>query len=451
MLKAANTQADQLLFPEWLLTLNTQAPDQGTLPLENQALVLGDGKIIDQLPQDQALQAYPHLQPLKLEQQLLMPGLHNMHGHAAMTLFRGLADDLPLKTWLEEHIWPAEAKHVGEAFVAAGTRLAIAEMLLNGTTCFSDMYFFPETVAAVASELGIRSQICAPIIDFPNPWSTNPDEALEKTVQLHKQYQSSDLVHLAWGPHAPYTVSDATLKKIQVKNRELQLRVQMHVHETAFEVEQAKKDNGIRPLQRLDELGLLDENFQAVHLTQVDATEIELLATRGCQVVHCPQSNLKLASGFSPVEALRQAGVKLCLGTDGAASNNDLDLWAELQTAALLAKAVHQDAAALPATAALQLVTVNAGQALVKQPYTGQLRSGFAADLCSLKLKGVDCWPLHQLSSQLVYGRMGDKVANVWVAGQLKVQEGRLLNLNLKALEEDAQVWRNRIQAMTNL
>lgn len=446
MPKPSNSPANQLLLPEYLLTLDCQAADSGLQPLENHALVLAGCKILDILPKKQALLAYPHLEPQYLENQVLLPGLHNMHGHAGMTLFRGMADDLPLMTWLEKHIWPAEGQHISEDFVRAGTRLAIAEMLLNGTTCFSDMYFFPEVVAQVAEEMGIRTQICAPVIDFPNPWSSNADDALEKIQAFYQQYQNSSLVSVAFGPHAPYTVSDASLQKLLDINRDLQLRVQMHLHETAFEVEQATKDNGINPLQRLDQLGLLDENFMAVHLTQASPEDIQLLAERQARVVHCPQSNLKLASGFCPVEALRQAGVSVSLGTDGAASNNDLDLWAEMQTAALLAKAVHQDAAALPATAALQMATVEGGKALAKQPFTGQLRKGFAADLCSLKLDSPDCWPIHHLTSQLVYGRMGDKIQQVWVAGQQRVKDGELCGLDLNLLKSEATAWRNRIQ-----
>ncbi|SFB86480.1 Cytosine/adenosine deaminase [Marinospirillum celere] len=447
MPKTAKDTADQLLFPQWLLTLDTQAKDQGLEPKENQAVVLSGTKIIDILPQKQALLAYPHLQPQHLQQQLLMPGLHNMHGHAAMSLFRGLADDLPLMTWLEEHIWPAEGRHVSDEFVRSGTRLAIAEMLLSGTSCFSDMYFFPEVAAEVAQEMGMRIQVCAPIIDFPNPWSENPDQALDKIQALHSKHQDSDLVEVAFGPHAPYTVSDPTLKKLVEINQKLGLRLQMHVHETAFEVDKAVEDNGIRPLQRLDKLGLLDSNFMAVHLTQLNAEDIQLLAARGVTAVHCPQSNLKLASGFSPIERMRQAGISVCLGTDGAASNNDLDLWAEMQTAALLAKAVDQNAAAVPAGYTLQMATVMGGQALSSQPYSGQLRKGFAADLCSLKLDTPDCWPSHHLISQLVYGRMADKVHQVWVAGQQKVSEGRLLGVDLQQLEDEAKYWQNRIQA----
>jgi 5-methylthioadenosine/S-adenosylhomocysteine deaminase len=446
MPKPSNSPADQLLFPEWLLTLDSQTTDSGLQPLENHALVLAGAEIFDILPQKQARVAYPHLEPQYLDHQILLPGLHNMHGHAGMTLFRGMADDLPLMTWLEEHIWPAEGQHISDDFVRTGTRLAIAEMLLNGTTCFSDMYFFPEVVAEVAEEMGIRAQICAPIIDFPNPWSSSADDALEKTQALYRQYQDHPLIKLAFGPHAPYTVSDASLQKVLDINRDLQLNVQMHVHETAFEVEQAIKDNGINPLQRLDQLGLLDENFQAVHLTQATAADIALLAKRQSRVVHCPQSNLKLASGFCPVEALRQAGVSVTLGTDGAASNNDLDLWAEMQTAALLAKAVHQDAAALPATAALQMATVEGGKALARDAFTGQLRKGFAADLCSLKLDTPDCWPIHHLTSQLVYGRMGDKVTNVWVAGHQRVSNSQLCGLDINSLKSEAAAWRNRIQ-----
>lgn len=444
---SCTTHADQLLLPDWLLTLDETSVDQGLTPLSGQAVLLAAGQILAVLPQQAARSAYPHLQPLKLTDQLLLPGLHNLHGHAAMTLFRGMSDDLPLMTWLEEHIWPAEGRWMSAEFVRSGTRLAIAEMLLNGTTCFSDMYFFPEVVAEVAAELGIRVQICAPIINFPNPWSQSADEALDKTLLLHQQYQNHPLIRIAFGPHAPYTVADETLQRLVELNRSLGLKVQMHLHETADEVVQATEDNGIRPIQRLHQLGLLNEHFQAVHVTCINSDEIRLLAEQQVTLVHCPQSNLKLASGFCPVEAMRQAGVAITLGTDGAASNNDLDLWAEMQTAALLAKAVQQDAAALPAAEALKMVTVTGGKALGSPVSTGQIRRGFAADLCSLRLNSPDCWPQHQLLSQLVYGRMGDKVQNVWVNGQHQVINGKLRGINLDALRTDAASWCDRIQA----
>lgn len=446
MSKPSSSPADQLLCPKWLLTLDTESAAQGLEPLENYALVLAGDRIYDLLPQKQASLAYPHLTPQYLENQVLLPGLHNMHGHAAMSLFRGLADDLPLMTWLQEHIWPAEAQHLNEDFIRTGTRLAVAEMLLNGTTCFSDMYFFPEVAAQVVEEMGIRCLIVAPVIDFPTPWSSDAEDAIQKTQQLHQNYAGHPLIQVGWGPHAPYTVSDKTLQKIGEINQSLQLKIQMHVHETAFEVEKAYEDNGINPLQRLDQLGLLDANFQVVHFTQASAEDIQLLADRQVDLVHCPQSNLKLASGFCPVEAMRQAGVSVSLGTDGAASNNDLDLWAEMQTAALLAKAVHQDAAAVPASAALQMATVAGGKAYAHQAFTGQLRKGFAADLCSLKLDSPETWPLHQINSQLVYGRMGDKVMNVWVAGERKVHNAELCGLDLDLLKQDALAWQHRIQ-----
>ncbi|WP_072327215.1 TRZ/ATZ family hydrolase [Marinospirillum alkaliphilum] len=438
-----------LLCPQWLLTMDEQHPDQGLQPLTDQAVVLAGDRILDVLPLDQARLRYPQLHPLPLPEQVLLPGLHNLHGHAAMSLFRGMSDDLPLMEWLQDHIWPAEGRWVNPEFVRCGTQLAIAEMLLNGTTCFSDMYFFPEVIAEVAATSGIRAQVCTPIIQFPNAWSANPDEALDKTLTLHQQYQAHPLVRVAFGPHAPYTVDDTTLNRLADLNASLELRVQMHLHETAHEVSEAAgpEDNGITPIQRMDQLGLLNEHFQAVHVTCISPEDMQLLAERGVTVVHCPQSNLKLASGFCPVQALQNAGVRVVLGTDGAASNNDLDLWSEMQTAALLAKAVHQDAAALPATAALKMVTCDAGKAYSAKPFTGQIRSGFAADLCSLKLDQPDCWPLHHLTSQLVYGRMGDKVQQVWVNGQQRVKDGKLVDIDLLALKDQVRGWRDAIQA----
>src|SRR5690606_35412686 len=292
------------------------------------------------------------------------PGLVNTHGHAAMSLLRGIADDLPLMTWLEDHIWPAEGRWVSEEFVYQGTLLAIGEMIRSGTTCFADMYFFPEASAKAASEAGIRVQLAAPIIDFPNPWSANAEEAINKFIDLHDTWRNSELVSTAFGPHAPYTVSDGPLRKIATLADELDLPVHMHVHETAFEVEQAVANSGKRPIQLLNDLGLLSPRLICVHATQLDDTDISLLQSSGAHVAHCPESNLKLASGFCPVEKLRRHGINVCLGTDGAASNNDLDMFSEMRTAALLAKAVSSDAAALPAFAALKMATLDGARAM---------------------------------------------------------------------------------------
>jgi len=389
----------------------------------------------------------PHV--IEYPNEALMPGLINSHAHSGMSLFRGMADDLPLMTWLQSHIWPAEAAWISEAFVCAGTRLAIAEMLLSGTTAFTDMYFFPELVAQTAHSAGMRVQLACPLLDFPTPWGSGPDEYLEKIDALLNDYgqpaQLSDLVHVGIGPHAPYTVSDAPLQRAAALADKHNTFIQMHVHETAHEVSEAVEKSGQRPLNRLHQLGLLGPHFQAVHFTQASPADIELAAETGISVIHCPESNLKLASGFTPTQAFINAGVNVALGTDGAASNNDLDMFSELRSASLLAKAVSLDASALPAATALKLPTQNAATALGRAKQLGTLQEGSAADIISVKLDEPNVQPLYQIKSQLAYALNSHQVQNVWIAGNQVVKNRQLLTLDLTEILAETDQWREKI------
>lgn len=437
-----STQVDTLLHARWVLPVDTARS-----VLEHHSVAIHQGKIVAILPTAQAEGTYTGQTELHLANQLLMPGLINSHGHAAMSLFRGLADDLPLMTWLQEHIWPAEAQWVSPDFVRDGTKLAIAEMLLSGTTCFSDMYFFPDICAQVASELKIRAQVCCPILDFPTPWAANAEEGIHKAIEVNSTFRHNPLIQIAFGPHAPYTVSDEPLKKISVYQEELQIPVQMHVHETAFEVAEAEKNTGLRPIARLEQLGLLGPQFQAVHVTQVNAQDLALLNQYQVNVIHCPESNLKLASGFCPVDQLQQAGINVALGTDGAASNNDLDLFGELQTAAHLAKAVSGNAAAVPAYEAIAMATINGAKALGIEAVTGSLEVGKAADIIALNFNALQTLPVYHPVSQVAYTRMADKVSHVWVQGEHLVREGQLTQIDTEQLKLKAQQWGEKIRA----
>ncbi|HNV54652.1 MAG TPA: TRZ/ATZ family hydrolase, partial [Pseudomonadales bacterium] len=328
-------QIDLLIEARWIIPIIPAGE-----VLEHQAIAIDQGAIRDLLPSTEARQKYRPRQHLTLHEHVLLPGLVNAHGHAAMSLFRGLADDLPMMEWLTDHIWPAEQHWVSETFVEDGTELAIAEMLRSGTSCFADMYFFPDRVARVASRSGIRAQVCFPVLDFPTLWAQQADDYLHKGLMLHDDYRDHPRVRIAFGPHAPYSVSDAPLCRIATLAEELDLSIQIHLHETAQEVEEAMARSGRRPLMRLGELGLLSPRLQAVHMTQLLDSEIELLARHGIHVIHCPRSNLKLASGMAPVARLLDAGVNVALGTDSAASNNSLNLFDELAMAALLGKGV---------------------------------------------------------------------------------------------------------------
>ena len=430
---------DLLLLPSWLVPV-----EPAGVVFKGHALGIRDGQIAFIGPREDALR-FDAAEVRELPGCLLAPGLINAHGHAAMTLFRGLADDLPLMTWLQEHIWPAEARWVDETFVRDGTQLAIAEQLKGGITCFSDMYFFPRIASDCVHDSGIRAQIAVPLLDFPIPGARTFDEGLHLGVELFGDLRHHPRITVALGPHAPYTVNDANLEKVRVIAEELDAPVHMHLHETAFEVQQSLEQCGERPLARLARIGLLGPRLQAVHMTQISDDDLALLVESNTSVVHCPESNLKLASGFCPVERLWQAGVNVALGTDGAASNNDLDLLGETRTAALLAKAVSGSASALDAHRALRMATLNGARTLGLEAVTGSLELGKAADLVAFDLSGLAQQPIYDPVSQLVYASGRDCARHVWVAGRQLLDERRLTRLDEQALHASACDWGQRI------
>jgi 5-methylthioadenosine/S-adenosylhomocysteine deaminase len=431
---------DTLLHARWIIPVE---PDDRVL--EDHSLAIHQGRIIALCPRQQAEQDYTAQNTRYLDQHVLLPGLINTHTHAAMTLFRGLADDLPLMEWLHDHIWPAETNWVNSEFVHDGTQLAIAEMLRGGTTCFNDMYFFPDEVARIASQAGMRAAIGLIVIDFPTAWANDADEYLSKGLQLHDRYRNDPLISTVFAPHAPYTVSDAPLQRIQTLAEELDIPIHMHIHETADEIQQSLEQYQLRPLQRLEQLGLLTPRLLAVHMTQIDDDEISQLATTGVHVLHCPESNLKLASGFCPIQRLQQAGVNVAIGTDGAASNNDLDMFGEMRTAALLAKAVAGDASAIPAATALRMATINGARALGIDTETGSLVPGKAADVIAVRLDDIEAEPLYHPLSHVVYACSRDKVSDVWVAGRHLLSERRLTTLDEAAIRQRTRVWQEKI------
>lgn len=416
--------------------------------LYNHSLVIDDGKIAAIIPTDDA----PNLPDeciFKLTDKVIMPGLVNAHGHAAMSLFRGIANDLPLQEWLEGHIWPAEAQWVSAEFVESGTRLSIAEMLTNGTTTFSDMYFFPEAAANVVDETGIRAQLCGPILDFPTMWGSGPDEYIDKTLALFNEYEDHPRVTVAFGPHAPYTVSDEPLTNIATLAKQHGVAIQMHVHETQSEVDTALANTNKRPVRSLAELGLLTQgiNFQAVHMTALDQADIDIVASAGGHVIHCPESNMKLASGFCPTPALLNAGVIVAIGTDGAASNNDLDMLGETRTAALIAKGYFEDASAISAKIALRMATINGAKALGLEDIVGSIEEGKQADIIALDMNKFHTLPSYDLAADLVYNTQSSQVTHVWVDGELLLDCGQLKTIDAQAVVEDTKQWAKKIKS----
>ncbi|QLF92504.1 TRZ/ATZ family hydrolase [Pseudomonas sp. ABC1] len=433
------TPMDLLLFPTWLVPV-----EPAGVVLREHALGVRDGRIVFIGPRTETarLQA---TQRLELPETLLAPGFVNAHGHAAMTLLRGVADDRPLHIWLQQHIWPLEQRWVDESFVQAGTELAIAEQLKGGTTCFSSMYFFPESITERVHASGARAQIVVPIMDFPVPGTRDADEAIRKTVALYDDLKHHPRLSVSFGPHAPYSVSNTTLERLQVLSAEMDAGIQMHVHETAKEVHDAEKAHGERPLARLARMQLLGPRFQAVHMVHIKDEDLELLVEHNCSVIHCPESNLKLASGFCPVERLWEAGVNVALGTDGAASNNDLDMLGETRTAALLAKAVAGSASALNAHQALRMSTLNGARALGLDEQIGSLEIGKFADLVAFDMSSLAQQPLYDPVSQLIYASTRDCVKHVWVAGRQLVDNRQLLRMDEQRIIATARQWADKI------
>jgi len=409
-------------------------------------LAVAGTDIVAIAPREQLRAQFPDAPRIDLAGQIVMPGLVNAHGHMAMTLLRGLAEDLPLDAWLKERIWPIEARNISESFVTDGTAHAVLEMLRSGTTTAADMYFFPERSAAVLRRAGMRAQVSFPLISHPNAWSANAAEAFHKGLALRDEYRDDALIRIAFGPHSTYALTQAELEKTVTLAQELDAPIHIHLHETEAEVQESRAAIGRTPIAHLDALGGLIPNVQAVHVTVLDDADLERLATRGVAVVHCPHSNLKLGSGYCPLTRLLGRGVRVALGTDGAPSNNTLDLFAELRTAVLLARAVGRDARALPAFDALALATLGGARALGLDEDVGSLEVGKRADLIAVDLQRPAAAPAHRPEVSLVHGAAGSWVTHVWIDGKPIVANGRALTLDEREILAKADYWRQRLQ-----
>ncbi len=431
--------ADLVLLPQWV------APVEPAGVLAEHAVVVHDRVILDVLPADAASARYDTRETLALPGHVLIPGLVNLHGHAAMTLLRGFADDLPLMAWLNERIWPAEKRHVSEAFVRDGTLLAAAEMLAGGTTACNDMYFFPEAAGEAFLQAGMRATLGMIALEFPSAYAADADGYLARGLAVRDALKDEALLSFAFAPHAPYTVSDATFARITTLAEQLGVPVHCHIHETTDEIADSLRQHGVRPMERLARLGLLGPNFIGVHAVHLDESEIDTLAAHGCHVAHCPSANLKLASGFAPVATMLGAGVNVGLGSDGAASNNRLDLFAEMRLAALLAKGASGDAAILPAAAALRMATLDAARALNLDDRIGSIAAGKRADLVAVDLSAPACQPVFDPVSHLVYVAGRDEVTHVWVDGRPKLRQRRLVDLDTDDLAARAAYWRGKL------
>jgi len=432
-------RVDCLIEPRWIV------PVEPAGALEEHALAFHDGRIEALLPVREARSRYTASRHLQLDRHALIPGLVNLHTHAAMTLLRGIADDIALMQWLQQHIWPVEMREASPSFVYDGTLLACAEMLRGGVTLFNDMYFFPEAAARAAIAAGMRASIGMIVVDFPSPYASHPADYLSKGLALRDSMCGQPLLSFCFAPHAPYSVGDKALAQVATYANELDLPVHMHVHESADEIAQAITRDGRRPLERLRDLGLVGPNLIAVHAIHLTSDEIALLGSCGCHVAHCPSSNLKLASGMAPVARLVAAGVNVGIGTDGAASNNRLDLFTEMRQAALLAKAVANDPTVLPASEVLKMATLNGARALGLHDLVGSLVPGKAADIVAVDFGAPELMPCYDPVSHLVYAAGSHNVSHVWVGGELALENGELMRPELRAAHQIAAPWQARI------
>lgn len=443
MLDTAPRECDLLIDAGWVVPVR---PDDAVLV--DHSVAIANGEIIAVLPLAEARQRFNARETVARPGSVLIPGLVNAHTHNPMTLLRGIADDLPLMEWLQGHIWPIEGAVIGPEFVADGVALAIAEMLRGGTTCANENYFFPDAQTLTYQQHGFRARVGLPVIDFPTAWAKTDDEYFDRAIEVYDQWRDDPLVSMAFVPHAPYTVSDTSFERIRMLSDQLDIPVHLHAHETAQEVEESLQKYGQRPMARLDRLGLVNDRLIAVHMTAVTDAEIALCAERGVSVVHCPQSNLKLASGFCPVGKFERAGVNIAIGTDGAASNNDLDMFSETCTAAQLAKAVAGDATAFSAVSALRAATMGGARAMGLDDRIGSIEVGKRADLTCVDLQQIETQPLHDVVSQLVYAVGRHQVSDVWIDGRARLQQRELVDMDVEALIANARQWRTRIASI---
>lgn len=435
---------DLLVSARWVIPVEPAAT-----VLDDHSVAIAGGKIVAVLPTAEAAERYRASERVSLDQHVLMPGLVNLHTHAAMTLLRGLADDIPLMNWLKDHVWPAETRHASSEFVYDGTLLACAEMLRGGVTCFSEMYFFPEAAGRAALAAGMRAALGIIALEFPTAYAADANDYIAKGLAARDELREEPLLSFCMAPHAPYTVSDKTFTKVVTIAEELDLPIHTHLHETRAEIEDSMSQHKVRPLERLGALGVLGPRLIAAHAVHVTDEEIDALARHGASVAHCPSSNLKLASGFAPVAAMMARGVNVGIGTDGAASNNRLDLLEEMRMAALLAKAVANDAQAMPAHQALAAATLHGARALGLEAAIGSLVPGKLADLCAVSFEEPELFPCYDPLSHLVYAAGRAQVSHVWVAGEIRLERGKLVGFDNRSLNNRILLWQNKLAAET--
>lgn len=434
-------QVDQIIHAKWIITCEEQNKE-----LTNHAIAIKDGNIVGILPSAEADKQWQSSSVQHFNTHALMPGLINSHTHISMNIFRGLADDLDLMDWLTNHIWPAEGKWVSHDLVYDASSLAMAEMIRCGTVRFNDMYFYPEATAKAAEVAGMHAHVGMTIIDVPTAWAKTTDEYFAKSLEFYQQYKNNPMVTPTFAPHSTYTVSRENLIKVNELAMQHNLKINIHLQEVKSEAEQTMAKYGLRPLELLDSINMVSPHLIAIHMTDIQNNDMTILQNKKPSVVHCPESNMKLASGICPTQKMLQAGINVALGTDGAASNNDLDMIGEMRSAAFLGKLASGDPKAVSAETAIKMATLHAAKALGVDAVAGSLTVGKIADIIAIDLEQIETQPLYHPLSAIVYAASRQQVTDVWIAGKKVLDNRKLLTLDEKELLNKAQSWRNKIK-----
>ncbi len=439
MIKKVNS----IISASWIYTA-----DKINTLLEDHSIVILEDEIFDILPTKSVFDKYEADDVFALSDHIIIPGLINNHTHAAMSLLKGYANDLPLKSWLEDHIWPAEKQHVSEAFVKDGSRIAIAEMIKTGTTTFNDMYFYPNETAEAAVEMGMRANIGLVVMEFPTNYASDPEDYLKKGLDFRDQWRDEDLISTSLAPHAPYTISDKTLSLVGTYAEQLNLPIHTHLHETMEEIKNSISQFKVSPIQRFGALGLLGPNLVAAHCTHVGEQDLNLLNQNNVNVVHNPSSNLILGSGIADISKMLDLGMNVSIGTDSSASNNRLDMFEELRMAVLLGKGINHKPEILDSNVAFKMATYNAAKSMNKGELIGSIELKKKADIVAINLDSIFTQPVYNPLSSLLYNGNQGGVDYVWINGTLKLNAGQLENIDLDKLTNIAKSWKTKIKTM---
>lgn len=433
---------DALIEPKWIIPVEPH-----NVVLEDHIVAIKDGKIFSIMTKTQMAQhAFTSDKHYIMPEHVLMPGLVNAHAHSAMTLLRGFADDIQLMDWLNDHIWPAERTWLSERFVRDGTMLACAEMLMGGTTCFNDHYPFAQVTAETAKKLKMRCRVGMFMIDHPTAYAHDFNGYVNKELAWYENYVDEPLINVSLAPHSPYALGETSMKRLATLRHETQCPIHMHVHESKLEVTSSLENYHQRPIRRLADHGLLESNFQAVHCAQINDEDLRVLKDHPVNIIHCPQSNAKMASGICPVSAMQDMGLNVALGTDGAASNNDLDMLDEMQSAAFLAKQQSGNPARMKAADVIRMATLNGAKAMGLDQTIGSIEEGKAADLIAINMYHPSTQPVFNPIHQVVYACGRDQVSHAWIDGKILLRDGNFTKWPIQRIMEDAQDWGKKIK-----